>query len=426
MKITFNGAAKEVGRSCVEIETKTNKFLLDAGIKITEHGNEYPLNFDVSDVDAVFLSHAHLDHSGALPLFHAKGMRCPIFCTNETKALSKILLKDSLHIEMMNDEYPFYDKKDIYGVLGSMRNARYKQEKTVSGIKYEFFDAGHIPGSASIMLNINDVNILYTGDIKTSRSELLYGADTDYGRNVDIMISEATYGDSEHPERQHEEIMFIKAVKQTLDKGGNAIIPVFGVGRAQEILLMLSKHNFHVPIYLDGMAKKVSDLFVERPKYLRDARMLKKALRKVKYVYGRERKYAIKEQGIFVSTAGMMNGGPIMEYMKHFWNDPNSSILLTGYQAEGTNGDMLLKQGKLDLDGRIVKVRCKLDKFDFSAHVGLTQLSKLVKKVNPKILLLNHGDKGAVEHLAKVAQKIGIEVHMPETGDSFVIEHGSN
>lgn len=111
MKITFHGAANEVGRSCVEVKTKDSKILIDSGIKLTEHGSEYPIKFNVSNVNAVFVSHAHLDHTGALPLFNSKGMNCPIYCTAETKEISRILLKDSLHIEMLNNEYPYYDKK---------------------------------------------------------------------------------------------------------------------------------------------------------------------------------------------------------------------------------------------------------------------------------------------------------------------------
>ena len=145
MKITLYGAAKEVGRSCIVVENDTNKFMLDCGIKFSKHGNEYPLHFEVSEIDAAFISHAHLDHTGALPLFNSQGLNCPIFTTSETKEITRILLKDSLHIEMLNGEFPHYEEEHIFHVLGAMHNVYYREEKTFEGITYQFFDAGHIP-----------------------------------------------------------------------------------------------------------------------------------------------------------------------------------------------------------------------------------------------------------------------------------------
>ncbi len=423
MIITFHGAAREVGRSCVEVKGKDIKVIIDAGIKITKNGNEYPIEFDVKDVDAAFVSHAHLDHTGSLPLFNSKGMNCPIFTTRETKDIARILLKDSLHIELMNGEYPHYDESNIAKVLGNMRRTEYREEYHFKGMRYKLFDAGHIPGSASVLLDIDGKTLLYTGDIKTTDSELLYRADTNYGERIDVMITESTYGDREHPDREKEKDLFLKYIKDGIKTGGSVIIPVFGVGRAQEILLMLHDLDLDVPIFLDGMAKKVTDLFINSPKFLRDVKEMKQAIRDVEYAKGNHmRERVVKDQGIFVTTSGMMSGGPVMSYMKHLWNDSRTSILLTGYQAEGTNGRLLLESGKFNLDGQIVRVKGKVRKFDFSAHSGLAQLSELIKKVNPKILLINHGDPVAEDKLAIVARKMGIEVHTPNLGDSFEIE----
>lgn len=420
MKIIFHGAANEVGRSCVEVKTKDSKILIDSGIKLTEHGSEYPIEFNVSNVDAAFISHAHLDHTGALPLFNSKGMNCPIYCTAETKEISRILLKDSLHIEMLDNEYPHYDKENIFHVLDNMKLVKYKEEYKFNNIDFKFFDAGHIPGSASILLKIDGANLLYTGDIKTTESELLKPADTNYKEQIDVMITESTYGDREHSSRELEKKKFLTAIRETLKRGGSVLIPAFGVGRAQEIIIMLNELNTGVPIYLDGMAKKVTDLFMQKPEYLKDINEFRAAVKRVEYVYGKNRRKRISQaQAIVVTTSGMMTGGPIMGYMEYYFKDSRHSILLTGYQAVGTNGRMLVETGKFDLEGQIVRVKCKVKKFDFSAHSGLKDLFELIKKVNPKVLLINHGDPGAELHLAELVKKIGIEVHCPNLGDKF-------
>ena len=417
MKITLHGAAQEVGRSCVEVSAK-DKYLIDCGLKIAKGGNQFPEGVKVKDVKGVFISHAHLDHTGALPLFNARGLNCPIYCTAETKEISKVLLKDSLHIEMLGSEDPNYEEENIWKVLDLMKNVQYRKEQKLNNIKYTFHDAGHIPGSASVKLNIDGKNILYTGDINTSESELLKGADTDYGK-VDVMISESTYGDREHPSRDKEENNFLNAAKDTVDKNGVCLVPVFGVGRAQEVILMLSRMDLGVPIYLDGMAKKITDLFLQRPKYLKD-KSLKKASEKVNYVKNwKERETIVKEPAIVVSTAGMMSGGPVMAYMKHLSYQENSSVLLTGYQAHGTNGESLLNKRIVNIDNKMYKYKGRVEKYDFSAHAGQKELIALIKKTNPKSLIVNHGELDSEQTLAKEAEKFGIEVFTPKLGEEL-------
>ncbi len=420
MKIKFFGAAKEVGRSCVVIESNNEKYMLDCGLKFGKYGNEYPLKFDVTKIDATFISHAHLDHTGALPLFNSQGLNCPIFTTAETKEITRILLKDSLHIEMLNGTYPHYDEEHIYHVLGAMRRVNYKETSSFSNIEYTFYDAGHIPGSASILLTVEGKNILYTGDIQTNESELLPPADTNYDKKVDILICESTYGIREHVPRQNEESKFIKEIENALLDGGSAIIPAFGVGRAQEIILLLDKLNIKVPIYLDGMAKKVTNLFLQKPQFLKDANHLKKVLRKIKYVQGKHmRERLIRENSVIISTSGMVTGGPVMFYLDKFKNDKKTVILLTGYQAEGTNGRTLLSKGMVKIDDKPTKIKCKVRQFDFSAHSGLKGLKNLILKINPKVLLLNHGDQTSEDNLEGWARNKNFEVHSLALGECY-------
>ncbi len=419
MQFTFHGAAQEVGRSCVEVNTKNNNFLFDCGIKLTEDFSEYPKQVEQKNINAVFLSHAHLDHSGALPLFNYKGLNCPIYTNHITKQLSKLLLKDSLHIELLKEQHPAYSKENIYNVMDLMKHVPYKREQKFKDMVFQFQDAGHIPGSAMIKVKADNKGIVYTGDFNTVTSKLLKGAKPKFG-NVDVLITETTYGDRLHPSRTKELDNFLEVVKETVDNGASVLIPAFAVGRSQEVLLMLKDLKLKVPIYLDGMSTKVIRKFFNYPEYITNRSDLQKMVKKVKFVSKQKmRDQIVKEQGIFVTTSGMLDGGPIMSYLKHFYFDKDVALLLTGYQAEGTNGHLLMDQGNIYIDGNKIKVKCNVQKYDFSAHAGLNGLKQTVKRINPKHLILNHGDPSSIKSFAKWAEEAypDMQVYKPKVGD---------
>lgn len=424
MKFTFHGAANEVGRSCVELATKKHNYLFDCGIKLTEDFSEYPLLKDPSNIDAVFLSHAHLDHSGALPLFNYKGLDCPIYTNRMTKELSKMLMKDSLHIELLKEQHPAYSKENIYNVMDLMKHVPYQKEQNHKESVFQFQDAGHIPGSAMIKVTVDKKNVVYTGDYNTVNSQLLVGCEPKF-KNTDVLITEATYGDRLHPSRSNEMDHFLKTVKETINKGASVLIPAFAVGRSQEILLMLNELKLKVPIYLDGMSTKVVKRFFDYPEYITNKHNLKKALTKVKFVGKQKlRQEIVKQQGIFVTTSGMLDGGPIMEYLKHFYFDKDAALLLTGYQAEGTNGRLLMDEGNVYIDGNKIKVKCRTEKYDFSAHAGLKGLKSTIKKLKPEHLILNHGDPAAIEKLGKWAEESfsDMQVYKPKLEETINIK----
>lgn len=423
MQFTFHGAAQEVGRSCVQVKTEQENFLFDCGLKLTEDFSEYPTLKEQNKVNGVFLSHAHLDHSGALPLFNYKGLDCPIYTNQMTKALTKILLKDSLHIELLKEQHPAYTKDNIYNVMDSMKKTPYNTPRKFKTTKFEFFDAGHIPGSAMIKVTSQNKNVVYTGDFNTVSSKLLKGTHPNLGK-TDVLISEATYGDRSHPSRSAEIKKFLNTVKETVDKGASVMIPAFAVGRSQEILMMLQDLKLNVPIYLDGMSTKVIRQFFSYPQFLTNAPNLSHALKKVKFVGRRkQREQIMKSQGVFVTTSGMLSGGPIMDYMKHHYFDKDVALLLTGYQGEGTNGRLLMEEGNVYIDGNKIKIKCHVEKFDFSAHTGLKGLQKFITKANPKHLMLNHGDPSSIKHLSQwVSETLkDTQVYSPKTGDSIDI-----
>lgn len=421
MKIKLHGAANEVGRSCVEVVTKQSRVLLDAGIKFSVGlgGEETQFPVDVKNLnalDAVFLSHAHLDHSGALPLFDHQGLNCPIFATNVTKAISKLLLKDAFKIGRLKHEHLGYVKDDIAKALDFFKKVKQKEFGKIKDIGFEFVNAGHIPGSCSILLKQGSSNLLYTGDFNTLETELMKGARLEV-ENIKTLIIEATYGDRDHPSREETEKDFIGKIKETLENKGSVIIPVFAVGRAQEIMLILDKYQFDVPIWLDGSAKDATEIILRFPESVKDSKKLSKAFGNIDEVKGfKQRQSIVKEQGIFVTTAGMLSGGPVIDYLKNL-NSSRNSILITGYQGEDTNGRMLLEKGKVILDRRPTEIFCKYYQFDFSAHSGQPQLKETVRKLNPENIIINHGDRQKVEALHEWCSALGYNVFAPELGD---------
>ncbi len=417
MKIQFLGAAKEVGRSCILLD---DNYLLDCGIKISSEGQEYPQLPNVSKIKAAFLSHGHLDHCGAFPYFNFKGLNCRIYCTSMTKKIAKILLHDSIHIEMLSTREPAYSEDNITNVLQLMSEVRFHHPFAIDKGTVEFLDAGHIPGSSSILLNVNNKRVLYTGDINTSTTNLMHGLRYQL-QDIDIMICETTYGNRDHPDRNQSENDFLNLVEATIKDGGKVLIPCFSVGRAQEVLLMLAKRNITAPIYIDGMAKKVTKIVLQQPESIRDGHKLRKALESVNAVKtSRQRENVIKEQCVIVTTSGMCVGGPVLDYLKLLYHDPKTSILLTGYQAEGSNGRLLMEEQKAFVDGMMLNVKCKINKFDFSAHCGRKELVALINELQPKHLILNHGEEEAMESIKKEFSK-KMKVYLPELNQSINI-----
>ena len=420
MQFTFHGATQEVGRSCIEID---NKFLLDAGLKITDHGNAYPSHFDPRPIQAIFISHAHLDHTGALPLLNHDGLSCPIYLTKMTRLTSELLLDDSLHIELISHSHPGYGKKHILSVMQHYKDVVYNKVYNVNGATFQFLDAGHIPGSASILLNYNGKKILYTGDINHMSTQLLKGSCYNV-KNVDVMITESTYGDRGHPNRTESVERFLEVIKETLDNNGSVLIPAFAVGRAQELMMILANaKDITCPIYLDGMARKVTDIYLSNPSSVRDINALRYAQKRIQYINNRSlRKKVLRENCIILTTSGMVTGGPVMDYLKMMFNDPVHSILLTGYQGENTNGRLLLEEKCVFVDGKRLHWSGKIKQFDFSAHAGQEGLIAAIKLVKPKNLIINHGDPIAIQTLAGKLKNVVKSIHVPELNETVIIK----
>lgn len=422
MKIKFHGGAREVGKSCIEIESEGNRYLLDSGVKFIQGGIEYPefLN-NISDIDAIFLSHAHMDHSGALPFFEHNDLKCDIYSTELTWQITQQLLKDAYHIAKFKKSHPAYNEIDLGKVkddlhLVEYNNVYYTKNKKV---KFQFFNSGHIPGGASIFLEIEGKKIFYSSDINTQETYLMMAAQVNLPE-IDIFIIESTYGSREHPDRKLSENNLIQSITDAIKSHGSVLIPAFAVGRAQEILLTLRNLPKHIPIYLDGMAVTITDFVLNsNDSYLDNQDLLRGIFKRVKIVKPRDREKLARQKGcVIISTSGMIEGGPSVFYASKFINEKDNYIIFTGYQTEGTRGRSLFEDHLFYYEGEIYPAKCHIRKFDFSAHLGQSAIHDLIRKVNHKNLILQHGDINSLSAVYKyVRENTKSNVFVPQVGD---------
>jgi len=423
IKIKCLGASHEVGRSGFAINYENSDVLLDYGVKIGKDAMEYPMHPD-SIIKHIILSHSHLDHCGMIPWLFQK-YRPTVYLTAPSLDIAEILWEDSLKIAKIEGNQLPFSKQNIQDVFGAMNIVNYKQKIQIAeNISFELFDAGHIIGSAITKLQLGKKSLIYTGDYKLEESSLHQGADIDID-NPNYLIIESTYGDRDHPKRKDVEKEFIENVNLILENGGSVILPAFAVGRSQELVEILDKYNVRdVPIYLDGMGQKVAQIYLKYPGYIKDSYKLKNALDKVKYVTSQnERKKIIQKQSIVVTTAGMLEGGPVMYYLNKKRNDKHTGVLLTGFQMEGTNGYTLLHNKKIDIDGTIVDIPLNVKQFDFSAHIGRQDLLRSINQWNPEKVICVHGDEKVVDIFANTIKKeTGIDTIAPKLGDIIKLD----
>ncbi len=427
MELIFHGAAKEIGRSCIELKLDNGeKYLLDVGVKFSAGGLEFPVNVgDIKEFQGVFLSHAHLDHSGGLPLFESKQLKGPIFCSRLTFAISKLMLKDSYKVARIRNLHPEYSHHDLKQVKKDTLLVKFDKWYKHNSLRFKFLNAGHIPGSAMIWVQAEGKNLLYTADFNLVKSALMFPANISepLKNNIDILITESTYGDKQLPDRQKVSEDFLNKVEEVVKRGGSVIIPVFSLGRAQEVLILLGQREWGVPIYTEGLGNKVArKVLANRTHYVDNKETLREVFyNKVQWVSSkRKRGYALAKQAIYVSTSGMVQGGPVIEYIRAKWHDPKNAILLMGFQAKNTNGRNLLDKGIIYLDGQKTVVQAEIQKFDFSGHSSSDKIKELVTKINPKNVIFQHGNEDAISNLKEWADKnLKSKSYAPDLGDKI-------
>ncbi len=403
------GASKEVGRSAFLIHTD-KKIYCDYGIKLFDESGSAKFPQDTeTKADLAVLTHAHLDHSGCLPsLYRESKMRW--YSTPPTFEICQLLWEDSMRI--MGPTIP-YEIAHYKKALKAWSPMLYGQRIQVGETSMRFYDAGHISGSAMLELKYKDKTTLYTGDLKCSDTHMHKGAR--FVSDVDNLIIESTYAFREHPEREVVEKQFMEEIEAVVDSGGTVLLPSFSLGRTQELISVIRSQNKHIPVHVDGMGKDISKVYLKYPQYIRDANEFRKHARSVTFVEGQgDRRRATREPGVIISTAGMMNGGPILNYL--FNVNPKSKLIFTGYCVEGTNGWMLQHKSSIIKDGTELHVDLPVEYMDFSAHAGRTDLLNFIKHANPRKVVLVHGD--STEQFAhELRENFGYDAVAPKIGE---------
>jgi KH/beta-lactamase-domain protein len=441
------GGVKQVGRSCFIVMTSESKIMLDCGINPGENNaiDAYPridwFDFKLEDLDAIIISHAHIDHQGFLPTLFKYGYDGPVYCTEPTLPLMNLLQLDSVKISQNNGVYCPYEIRDINEIIKHCITLPYGKPTDISpDTTITLNNAGHIMGSATVHLNISGAhNILYSGDYKYAKTQLLDSAVSNYPR-VETLITESTYGASSDlmPDQRVVYNSFTENINKTLTNGGKVLIPVPAVGRAQEIMLVLDKEMkegrlIEAPIYIEGMISEASAIHMSYAHYLGQEvrRSVSQGINPFQSEYFTvvngwgKRDEVLNDQNpaIIMATSGMLEGGPSVEYFKEIATKENNQMIFVSYQINGTLGrrvldgntnevSMMEKNGKV----KVIPLKCKTQKIDgFSGHSDFNQILNFVSRIKPKRVLVNHGERTKSENTAStIYNKLGIRSSVPD------------
>ncbi len=436
VRVTFLGGCREVGRSCYLLQTRYSKVLIDCGVNVSNI-SETPYLYlpevqPLDSLDAVVITHAHLDHCGLVPLLYKYNYRGPIYVTPPTRDLMVLLQLDFIEVAGREKE-AIYSSAMVREALKHTITLNYGEVTDISpDLRLTFYNAGHILGSAIAHFHIGEglYNIAFTGDFKFEKTRLFDKTVTNFPR-LEALIMEATYGgvNDFQPSRTEAEQRLIEIINQTVENGGKVLIPTFAVGRSQEVMVVLeeairNKKLKEVPIYIDGMIYEATAIHTAYPEYLnselRDMILynginpfISDSFVRVDSAEKRDSVINDPSPCVILSPSGMLNGGPVMEYFKHLAENEKNTIVFVGYQAEGTLGRKVQKGWKeipFPTNGRreVIDVKMRVETVDgFSGHSDRKQLLNYVKFLNPKPskIVTVHGDEMKCVELASAIYK---------------------
>lgn len=437
VRVSYLGGARQVGRSCLLLQTPESRVMLDCGVNVADDSDPYPYleapEFDISQLDAVVLSHAHVDHCGFIPYLFKYGYRGPVYCTAPTRDIAALMLLDYIKIQRAEGREPIFSQDDIKEMVKHTITLDYQEVHDITpDVRMTMYNAGHILGSAMVHLHVGNGlhNMLYTADQKYGKTLLLDPAHTQFPR-LETMMIESTYGgkDNISKSRQDTDEDFMKIVKETAKRGGKILVPTLGVGRAQEIMLsiegMVRRGEMDpIPVYIDGLIWDVTAIHTAYPEYLNNE------IRKLIFhkdhnpfmheIFKRvgsqkERMQIIEDEGscVVLATSGMLQGGPSVEYLKHFGDNPKNSLCFVNYQGEGSLGRRI-QRGEREFTfefgtkKNIVQISMEIHTVEgFSGHSSRNQLMNFVNKCEPrpKKIIVNHGENSKCLDLASGLHK---------------------
>lgn len=452
IRITYLGAARQVGRSAILLQTPESRVLLDCGLDPASGAHPYPFleapEFRINELDAVIVTHAHLDHSGFVPYLFKFGYRGPVYCTAPTRDIMALLQLDTVKIARNEGQEPIYTSDEIKEVVKHTVTLEFGEVTDITpDVRITLYNSGHILGSSMVHLHVGNGlhNILYTADLKFSKTQLLAPAATTYPRLETLMI-EATYGgrDNVLPPYKEQDDFLVKIILDTIDRGGKVLIPTLGSGRGQEIIVMLEelirkgKMGADIPIYIDGMVWDITAIYTAYPEFLNStvrAQIFHKdnnpfLAPNIHRVGSQKERKALIEEGspcIILATSGMLVGGPSVQYLRELADNPKNSIIFSCYQAEGSLGKMI-KDGLREInykDGnKMETVAIKMDvaKIEISGHADRRELMNFMKRLSPKPrkVIINHGEQSRCLDLARsIHQQFRIETIAPRNLDAI-------
>ena len=449
------GGFGQVGRSCMLMTTPDSKILIDCGVNPGAHNpNEaFPrldwANITLDELDAVVIGHAHFDHTGFLPVLLKYGYKGPIYCTEPTLPMMNLIQLDSIKVATAQGKLPLYSERDVFQVMRQATTLRYGTVTDISpDVKLVLSNAGHILGSATCHFHIGngDHNFVYSGDIKYGKSILLESAYTNYPR-VETLLIESTYGAKEdiQPSRQEVETAFIASVNSVLKEGGKVLIPIPAVGRAQELMMVIDQYMksgqlTEAPVFMEGMIQEATAIHEAYPEYL--ARELRQKILEtddnpfdseyftnIEHSDSREEPLREESPCIIIATSGMLEGGPVIEYLRNVAPDKKNKILFVSYQVNGTLGRRVMdgarqvsligKNGKVE----VVSINCGIERLEgFSGHSDYNQLMSFVQRLRPKLrrVLVNHGERRKSENLSmSIRRMYRISTHYPQIQEAI-------
>jgi putative mRNA 3-end processing factor len=420
LKVSILGAAKEVGRSAFLVNSDHTSILMDYGVLIKREPI-FPMHVKPKDIDAVVITHAHLDHSGFVPsLFLSESAEIQVYGTLPTFELSELLIEDMIKISGF---YLPFEYIDLLAMLKHSKNLQYREPHMVNDFKITLHESGHIIGGATVIVEHEGKRLFYTGDINTRGSKLLRPADLDFDE-VDLMIIESTYSQAEQMPREQSEKELLHYAYEVVERGGTLFIPAFSVERAQEIATVLKTYNFPYKVAMDGMALKANEIMMRHPTFLRNADIFKKSIAESEWIRGwNRRKTVVKEPCVIISPAGMLVGGSAVFYMQQIAKSDRNGIALVSFQGEGTPGRALLEKRITIFDGKVRKCLADVKRFEFSGHNSRSELFEILDRLkgSPKVLTV-HGDESSCSKFAEeIKEKYGYDAKAPDVGEIIEI-----
>ena len=449
------GGFGQVGRSCMLLTTPDSKVLIDCGINpgARTPSEAFPrldwANISLDELDAIVIGHAHLDHTGFLPVLTKYGYKGPIYCTEPTLPMMNLIQLDAIKVAGAQGRTPMYAERDVHQIMRQTIGLSYGTVTDISpDIKLVLANAGHILGSASCHFHIGngDHNFVYSGDIKYGKSMLLESADTRFPR-VETLLVESTYGAKEdiQPTREEVEGAFIKSVNEILKDGGKVLIPIPAVGRAQELMMVIDKYMksgqlTESPVFMEGMIQEATAIHEAHPEYLE--RSLKQKILEtddnpfdseyftnIEHADGRDEPLREDSPCIVIATSGMLEGGPVLEYFRNFAPNPKNKILFVSYQVNGTLGRRVMDGARqvtiMGKDGKVevVSINCGTEKLEgFSGHSDYNQLMSYVQRLRPKLrrVLVNHGERRKSQNLSSAINRMyRVTTHYPQVQEAI-------